>query len=84
MKLKERLEQLERKVKELEARPLIQYHYHYGSPHPWYAPQPWYVPPPQPYCQPAYTITTTPNTAFSCITTSTSHEACGGLITITQ
>lgn len=55
MTLKERVEELERKVRELEARPAVVY--------PLYIPQPYYVQPlqpwynPQPYYVPPYTIT---------------------------
>ncbi len=55
MNLKEaltRIEELERKVRELEARPAQQVHYHYGVPQPQYfpvIPQPSLTPPFQPH-----------------------------------
>lgn len=58
-----RIEELERRVKELEARRSVEYHYHYhyGSPYNWYpapAPQPWWQ------------YTTTPTGIFTSGTTS--------------
>lgn len=45
--LLKRIDDLERKVKELEARPATQIHYHYAQPYPYYMPT--YVPAPQPW-----------------------------------
>ena len=45
--LLKRIDALERKVKELEARPATQWHYHYQYPQPYYIPT--YVPSPSPW-----------------------------------
>jgi hypothetical protein len=66
MKTREKIEELERRIRELEARPLAVHHHHYHS-QPYYYPQP--IVQPYPYYQaPLWYTTSTPTSTAMTVT----------------